>query len=170
MLVRTSLLVACMIAVPGWAVCSHHLPAEVRAAARCGIWQPVAARFESWFSSAAEPRVTEPAETPISWDGAAADSPPAAVADEPAASVTDRLAALGAVAVDCRPLEAGSEMHVASCRVAMDAAGQLHRVFQAAGPSPKAATAALAAQVEAWRERLTLRAGSPATHSPDSPP
>jgi predicted trehalose synthase len=52
-------------------------------------------------------------------------------------------------------------MHVASCRVAMDAAGQLHRVFQAPGSDPSAATAALADQVEAWRDRLATRATIP---------
>jgi hypothetical protein len=73
----------------------------------------------------------------------------------------DRLAALGAVAIDVRPLDGVAGMHVASCRVAMDAAGQLHRFFQAPGSDPGAATAALADQVEAWRDRLASRVTIP---------
>lgn len=170
MIVRTSLMVACMIVVPGLALCSHHLPAELRAAARCEIWQPVASRVQSWFTSSDHQKKVEPFEALPAWDGMAVEPPSAPVADDADATDAQRLAALGAVAVDCRPLEAGSGMHVASCRIAMDAAGQLHRVFQAAGPTPDAATAALVAQVDAWRQRLAMRATSPVSSwAPDGP-
>jgi hypothetical protein len=51
-------------------------------------------------------------------------------------------------------------MHVASCGVALDASGQLLRVFQASGPDPAAATRTLLADVSAWRSRLA--SGQPA--------
>lgn len=168
MIVRTSLLAACMIVVPGLALCSHHLPPEIRAAARCDIWQPVASRVESWFSSSGESRPADPpAASQPGWAGSAAgqSSATVAAADDPGATAVERLTALGAVAIDCRPLEVDSRTHVASCRIAMDAAGQLHRVFQAPGPSPEAATTALVAQVESWRERLALRAVAPGSPS-----
>ena len=92
---------------------------------------------------------------------AASPRPPGTVTAHDAGAA-ERLAALGAVAVECRPLESGG-LHLASCRVAMDAAGQLHRVFQAAGPSPAAAVAALAEQVEAWRARWEARGQDVAT-------
>jgi hypothetical protein len=161
MIIRTWLLAACMIVVPGLALCSHHLPPEIRAAARCDIWQPVASRVESWFSASGECRPADPpATSPPGWDGAAAGPPSTAVtaADDRTTTAVERLTALGAAAIDCRPLEADRRTHVASCRIAMDAAGQLHRVFQAPGSSPEEATAALTAQVEAWQQRLALRA------------
>jgi hypothetical protein len=74
------------------------------------------------------------------------------------------------VAFDCRPLEDGGGVHVASCRIAMDAAGQLHRVFQAPGVGPAAATAALVAEVEAWRRRLADRALAPGSPPPADRP
>jgi hypothetical protein len=166
MIVRTSLLAACMIVVPGLALCSHHLPAEVRAAARCDIWQPVAARVQSWFSSPADPESPEPRQP-------RGEPPPAASAVAVASDAdraAERLAALGAVAFECRPLEDGGGVHVASCRIAMDAAGQLHRVFQAPGVGSAAATAALVAEVEAWQRRLAVRAVEPVSPPPAARP
>ncbi|MFM8413502.1 MAG: hypothetical protein ACKOCX_02135 [Planctomycetota bacterium] len=164
MTVRTCVMAACMIVVPGLALCSHHLPAEVRAAARCDVWQPLASRVQAWFASdaasAPPAEAAAPAEPPL----AATVGMPLAPAQSPdpiapqQRSTEERLAALGAAAVECRPLESGGGVHVASCRVALDAAGQLHRVFQAAGPSPAAAVAALAEQVEAWQARWAARA------------
>ena len=169
MIVRTSLLAACMIVVPGLALCSHHLPAEVRAAARCDIWRPVAARVQSWFSAESDPQPGEPAEPASAWEGSPAEPPPVAGASDPG-TAAERLAALGAVAIDCRPLENGNGMHVASCRIPMDAAGQLHRVFQAPGVGPAAATAALVGEVEAWQHRLAMRALAPQSPAPADRP
>ena len=162
--VRTCVMAACMIVVPGLALCSHHLPAEVRAAARCDVWQPLASRVRAWFApdpvpespsaagASAERQLEARAGCPSAPDQPTSPSAP------PQGNAAERLAALGGVAVECRPLESGGGLHVASCRVALDAAGQLHRVFQAAGPSPAAAVAALAEQVEAWRARWAARA------------
>jgi hypothetical protein len=165
MKVRTCILSICMVVVPAMAMFSHHLPEEVRSAARCQIWEPLMDRMTDWFDRAeasaatAETGSVEPAiagvPIPLGPTGGA-------IATGGAGDVAERLAAVGAVVIDCRPLEGAAGTHVASCRVAMDAGGQLHRVFQAAGPDPTAATAALASQVEAWRERLALRAGEAA--------
>jgi len=147
MKVRVCVLVACMIVVPGLAMFSHHIPAELRQAARCHLWQPVANWLRPSASTGGRVAVVEPS-TVQATPEAAATAPPGS----PAA--IDRLVALGAMAIDVRPLEGVSGVHVASCRVAMDAAGQLHRVFQAPGPGPGEATAALADQVAAWRDRI----------------
>jgi hypothetical protein len=127
----------------------------------------LAARVQTWFAPTAD---RGPDDHPV--ESASASDP---ARDQPNAAApatggdggqrrtdAERLTALGAVAFECRPLEAETGMHVASCRVAMDAAGQLHRVFQAPGPSPEAATGALVAQVESWRQRLAIRAVVPA--------
>lgn len=175
MKVRTCVLVVCMTVVPALAMFSHHVPAGLRDAARRHLWEPVVA----WLRTAEDAVAVSPEPPPPASEQATATSPtsqPAAqiaaaaslsvASGEPPATIApsaaDQLAALGAVAVEVRPLEGVAGMHVASCRVAMDAAGQLHRVFQAPGPDPAAATAALAAQVAAWRERMASRAATPA--------
>jgi hypothetical protein len=179
MLVRTFVLSICMVVVPAMAMFSHHVPADLRTAARCDLWQPLMQRVRGWFGPAG-PMAGEP----VAASGAeplAATVTPTAVAAVPAtdgaadgdragatalgidsADGTRRLESLGGLAIDCRPLEGVGGMHVASCRVAMDAAGQLHRIFQAAGPDPTSATEALADQVAAWRERLADRSGGSA--------
>jgi hypothetical protein len=153
---RVLVLVMCMTIVPALAMFSHHLPAELRQTARCHLWQPVAAWLRLGGPVA---DVGAPPTAPV--------VPPAVVSQAPATPVAepvtrpaaiDRLTALGAVGIEVRPLDGGSGLHVASCHVAMDAAGQLHRVFQAPGPDPGEATLALAEQVEAWRGRLAARA------------
>lgn len=102
----------------------------------------------------------------------------AAVADEPAApplvaQLADRtrqvrdqqvrdqqeieaqLNAVGAVSFDCQPLPGSNGLYSSSCRMPVDATGQLQRVFQASGHDPGSASAALLEQVMAWRKRLT---------------
>jgi len=161
MKVRACILVVCMTVVPAWAMFSHHVPPGVREAVRTLLWQPLARCFHP--ADAASQPVADPVAGPV----AEARSPATTPALVPATqSPAERLAALGAVAVDIRPLEGVAGVHVASCRVAMDAEGQLHRVFQAPGVDPGAATAALADQVQAWRERLDVRAAAPAPVRP----
>jgi hypothetical protein len=153
MKVRACVLIVCMTVVPGLAMFSHHVPPGVWQTARAHVWQPVA----DWLRPSESGSVSVPAPGPAEPLVAAAPaSSAAAPLDRPAA--VDRLVALGAVGIEVRPLDGAAGMHVASCRVAMDAAGQLHRVFQAPGPDPGEATLALAAQVEAWRDRLAARA------------
>lgn len=162
MKVRVCVLVVCMTVVPALAMFSHHVPVGLRQAVRQQLWQPVAdwlqpAEPSGGVEAVVDAGVEAGAEAEAD-PGATPPRAPAAPASPPAA---DRLAALGAVALDVRPLDGVAGMHVASCRVAMDAAGQLHRVFQAPGSDPVAATAALADQVEAWRDRLATRATIP---------
>lgn len=171
MKVRTFLLFACMIVVPGLAMFSHRVPAEVRSATRCALWDPIQSWAEHWSK-------------PDSGDAVGGDDAAGADAEDAAGPLQDRLsglvgvdqrtgavgqsvqgpagrlAALGAAAVDCRPLDPQTGRHVASCRVAIDASGQLHRVFQADGDSSQEAVSSLADQVEEWRERLAARASA----------
>lgn len=154
---RASVLVVCMTVVPALAMFSHHFPAGLREAARRHLWQPVVAWLHPAEASRTAMAEAEPVASPAAVPDATPAGHPAPGGPPPAA----RLAALGAVAIDVRPLDGMAGTHVASCRVAMDADGQLHRVFQAPGSDPGAATAALADQVEAWRNRLAARVASP---------
>lgn len=177
MKVRTCVLIACMTIVPALALFSHQLPAGVREAFRSHVWEPA----EAWVASIAkrEPAtiVSEATEAPADQNPAAQDTvttseaSPEYVAEvhaqqpevvraqapsaaEPSSAAAESLVSLGAMAIDCRPFDDLDGTHVASCRVAVDAAGQLHRVFQAAGGSPDQAYAALFATVRAWKERV----------------
>ena len=183
MKVRTCLLFACMIIVPGLAMFSHRVPAEIRSATRCAIWDPILSWAEAWNTPKPEALVSDgPAEGPVGMTTAAVVGPVASqtgrlgpqdaipraeglgrvsAAGQSSQTSIERLATLGALAVECRPLDGVAGTHVASCQVAMDAAGQLHRVFQAPGPTPDEAFAALAADVEDWRMRLATRASRP---------
>lgn len=176
MKVRTFLLFACMIVVPGLAMFSHRVPAGVRSATRCALWDPIQTWAEGWSKPDSATFLAESDGGGAAVEAAADDAGGPAgggvtrpvglgglgrlsgqggeSAEEPAA----RLAALGASGVDCRPFEAETGSHVASCRVPIDASGQLHRVFQAAGGSPQEAVSSLADQVEGWRDRLAARA------------
>jgi hypothetical protein len=169
MKVRTCVIFACMTIVPALAMFSHHLPAGVRESLRRRVWEPV----EDWVASVTKREsakirsagstatVDTPSETPTAPapEAVPTSAPPVAVA-MPSPAV-DALVALGATAIDCRPFDGLAGTHVASCRVAVDAAGQLHRVFQAAGPSPDEAFASLLNTVRGWQERLASRAATP---------
>ncbi len=163
MKVRTSVIVACMTVVPGLALFSHRLPAEFRASVRSHLWEPI----ETWATSltnggAVAPRKARVAEPPIAEHASLASAEsvaPSAVSPVAIPATTappisrSSLAALGAVAIDCRPLDGLAETHVASCRIAVDASGQLHRVFQSAGRTPDEAIASLEQAVRAWQSR-----------------
>lgn len=185
MKLRTWLLVACMVIVPALAMFSHWVPADVRrtirSQARLCLERVVAAVTpQPTAVSVAASRAESPAEAPADTrnEGPAA-SPAESAAASPARSPAPATAAIAAVptapgvalaeptaaeprtvlrgvAVDCRPVGDGS-VHVASCRVAIDSTGQLHRVFQAAGPTPDGAVAALEEAVSAWQRRLADR-------------
>jgi hypothetical protein len=72
-------------------------------------------------------------------------------------AIETQLKAMGAVSFDCQPLPGAEGLHSSSCRVPVDATGQLQRVFQATGHDPNAASAALLEQVTAWRQRAALQ-------------
>lgn len=179
MKVRTFLLFACMIVVPGLAMFSHRVPAEVRSATRCALWDPIQTWAERWSTSdsgetlgdgnaaAVDAEVTagQPQERLAGMVPLAADDPRSGFGGRSPEGAAGRLAALGVSAVECRPFDPQTGRHVASCRVPIDASAQLHRVFQADGGSPQEAVSSLADQVEAWRDRLAARAedsGNPA--------
>ena len=88
-------------------------------------------------------------------------------------AIETQLKAMGAVSFDCQPLPGAEGLHSSSCRVPVDATGQLQRVFQATGHDPNAASAALLEQVTAWRQRAALQPSAAATGDMDgggSPP
>jgi hypothetical protein len=164
MKVRTCLIVACMTVVPALALFSHRVPGEVRARLRSCLWQPLAAWADS-STEASPDRPRDPAGEPTVSVSQATPAAPAPPRPAPSgggsfAASVEPLTRLGAVAIDCRPLDGVAGTHVASCRVAVDAAGQLHRVFQAAGTSPEEALASLTAVVQDWQERLAARAAN----------
>jgi hypothetical protein len=68
-------------------------------------------------------------------------------------SIAVQLEALGAVAFECQPSPGTPGQHASSCRLPIDAGGQLQRVFHATGPDPTSASAALLEQVALWRRR-----------------
>lgn len=155
MRVRSLLLGVCMVVVPALALFSHHIPPGLTAAVRATVSRRVAA----WWAR------TEPDEVPRDTAALPPADPPApptaagGLQPNPNGStaarrtVEDRLLELGATAIECQPLPGGSGTLVASCRVAVDASGQLQRVFQAAGPEPTAALERLLAEVRSWRQR-----------------
>lgn len=160
---RTFLLVACMIVVPLVAMFSHRVPAGARTAIGAFLRDCVnVARPAAVAAPAPLPQVpvrpaVERAATEPSAHRPEATPPPrvvpvAALAPEPAA--VESLRALGAVAIDCRPLQ-GNLGHVASCRLPIDASGQLERVFQATGADAVAATDQLLRDVTTWRRGTT---------------
>lgn len=171
MRIRSALLVACMVVVPLIAMFSHRVPAQVRASIRDAVWERIAA-ITAPESPGQAPKPAEPAAHAV----AAEPIAPAAlapVAAAPGAVDTEqrdtetRLAALGATAIECHALPGTG--HAASCRVAVDATGQLHRLFQAAGPGPGDALRGLLADVSAWRHRLAVRPESAAASPAGGP-
>ena len=174
---RSLFLCTCMTVVPMTALLSHRLPGGVVQAAG-GLLSTVlgGAEVEAEGEAAAEPlpadmepsheaatglTTTVSAGVPLATVTPAlatvppATPPPAAVtADQGDLSIIHpRLAAAGAVAVDCRPLSGQGSAAVATCRVGVDADGSLFRMFQATGADPSSACRELLAAVELWRAR-----------------
>jgi hypothetical protein len=170
---RTLLLAACMVVVPLLAMVSHHLPPQLATTACATLWKPLAERLgwaDAGPSRSSAPRVAAssmddsalPAAVAAGPGSAAPPAVPtpgpvmpafAALQADPRRMWEDRLVELGAATIDCQPVPGGAGGLVASCRVAVDPAGQLQRVFQAAGADPPAALQRLAEDVEAWKRR-----------------
>jgi len=165
MRVRSLLLGICMVVVPLLAMFSHHLPPRLFVTARKTVWEPVAA-WAGWKRAPA-PRSSPVPAPPAARPALAVAVPPAearlAVAVLPAAACGDsassarralegRLAQLGGMAIDCQPLPGGPDM-LATCRVPVDPAGQLQRVFQAADENPEVALGQLLTEVKSWQRR-----------------
>jgi hypothetical protein len=184
MKLRSLLLVSCMLVVPALAMFSHWIPTELRAATRRGF---AAATSGMLGTPAEAGTVPPPPTTPPMAGAPAASpgllpvaAPPAAAVAEPAtppmvAQLADRtrqvrdqqardqqaieaqLKAAGAVSFDCQPLPGPEGLYSSSCRVPVDATGQLQRVFQATGHDPGSASAALLEQVMGWRQRAVTQ-------------
>jgi hypothetical protein len=71
-------------------------------------------------------------------------------------AIETQLKALGAVLFECQPVPGSEGLQSSSCRVPVDATGQLQRVFQATGHDPGSASAALLEQVLAWQQRAAM--------------
>jgi hypothetical protein len=153
---RAFLLLCCMVFVPAAAMFSHQLPPAVRALPH-RLLASLAGKLAARGQREPPPVSAGPAANPT----VAAVAAPPAVAGMAAAGLErtalGQLEALGAVAIECRPLP-GAAGHIASCRLPVDADGQLQRVFQARGGDAETATRALTADVAAWRQRT---AGQP---------
>lgn len=78
-----------------------------------------------------------------------------------------KLTDLGARAVECVALPGAAGRCLASCRVPLDPAGQLQRVFQAEGADPAEATGLLIDEVVSWQRRMVERR---AAHGPGAGP
>lgn len=163
MRIRSGLLVACIVVVPLIAMFSHRVPPGTRGAIADflrGLVRPQASvRVASAEPASLPPTVAAPIQRPAS------PAPPNVVAGEPRvvpvgaslpppAREADQFGALrdlGAVAIDCRPLQGGGG-HVASCRVPVDESGQLERVFQATGSDAATAMGGLLREVRDWKQ------------------
>jgi len=179
MKIRSGLLVACIVVVPLVAMFSHRIPPDAREAVREFLRggagesrRPPAPLVVAPASPAVMPTVVMeagPASAaplqPASVQTAAAAasnapegrSPPVvAIASHVAIGTgagsdgIEQLRSLGAVAIECRPLH-GSGGHVASCRMPVDGAGQLERLFQATGVDADSAVDRLLHDVNQWR-------------------
>jgi hypothetical protein len=74
------------------------------------------------------------------------------------ATLRKQLADLGATSIDCRPQPGAVPGYTSTCRVGIDAAGQLHRMFHGQGPDAPAAMRSLVDQIQAWQAQ---QAGTP---------
>lgn len=155
MKIRSFLLVACIVVVPLIAMFSHRLPPGARAAVvglvRDLAGSPAAHARAVAPQAAQQAAPVRPEATPPA--AASAAVPPRVVPVStavPEAAAFGPLRALGAVALDCRPLDARGG-HVATCRVPVDGNGQLERVFRATGADAAAAADNLLRDVTAWR-------------------
>lgn len=150
---RSALLVALMVIVPGLAMFSHHVPAGLAAAARRLLLAPVLGWTASWRETSGSEATTQAARIEPAAAAEPAPTAPHAITEVDRTKVRDRLREVGGMAVECRQLAGATAGHVASCRVALDADGQLQRVFQATGHDALAAERQLLEDVIAWRER-----------------
>ena len=185
MKLRSLLLVSCMLVVPALAMFSHWIPTELRAATRRGFaaatsgWLGAPAEAGTVPPPPTTPPtavgapVASPSLLPVAAPPAAAVAEPAAppmvaqladrtrqVRDQQARdqqAIEAQLKAAGAVSFDCQPLPGPEGLYSSSCRVPVDATGQLQRVFQATAHDPGSASATLLEQVMEWRQRAAAQ-------------
>jgi len=171
---RSFILVCCMVVVPALAMFLHHMPTLPRpqnAWGRTVGWandSPNAAGHEA--TTAAVPEVGGGSGRTSAIPAGAADVGPASIgttrqapsrvpgpeSDDAFRAAHGRLVALGMTEIECRPTPAAGGMVLCSGRVAVDATGQLQRLFQAAAADAATALDALAEDVTAWRQRTGM--------------
>lgn len=115
---------------------------------------PAAGPTRAVLSPPAVPESRTPPSEPAAHVAALA-TPPASALPVPAGAgpAVARLAALGALSIECQPTPGVVGSHRASCRIPVDAEGQLHRVFQATGADRAAAEQNLLEDVLATQRR-----------------
>jgi hypothetical protein len=74
------------------------------------------------------------------------------------ATLREQLAKLGATGIDCRPQPGAVAGYASSCRMSIDADGQLLRMFHGQGPDALSAMRSLITQIEGWKVQ---QAGTP---------
>jgi hypothetical protein len=166
MKIRSALLVAFMIAVPAAAMFSHRIPADVRRSIRDQVGRLTAALTPPSSAEGgcrmAGGKESTSAEGPVVAAAVAAGSasgpaaPLVAAAETDGNDVSGRLARLGAIGFECRPIAGGGGEHMASCSVPLDGSGQLVRVFHVTGGDAHSAANCLLDDVVAWRDRAGL--------------
>jgi hypothetical protein len=187
---RSLLMFACMIIVPTIAMFSHKLPPELRNAMSKIVLNPAIDLIESLALSAEaeEPdRAVEFAAAPagpLLADHAASSPPQPATSIEPAqtdiamlqqqqprparqplgfdraSALRQQLAAAGVRKLLIEPASDGSRSVRGSCRLAVDAEGQLQRLFHANGATETETLTQLVEQVSRWHQRLSTRTPS----------
>lgn len=188
---RSGLLVACIVVVPLVAMFSHRIPPDAREAVREFLRGAAGESRRPPAPLVVDPAPASPAVMPTvmmeagpaavapvqpasrqnaavaSSDAAERGAPPVvaitshvAVGSAAGSNSIDQLRSLGAVAIECRPLQ-GSGGHVASCRMPVDGAGQLERLFQATGLDADSAVTRLLHDVNQWRRGMA--GGTPRT-------
>ncbi|MEI6657689.1 MAG: hypothetical protein WCO76_04050 [Planctomycetota bacterium] len=167
MKIRSALLVAFMIAVPAAAMFSHRIPADVRRSIRDQVGRLTAALTPPSSAEAggrmAGGKESTSAEGPVVAAAVAVGpasgpaAPLVAAAETDGNDVSGRLARLGAIGFECRPIAGGGGEHMASCSVPLDGSGQLLRVFHVTGGDAHAAANCLLDDVVAWRDRAGLQ-------------
>jgi hypothetical protein len=108
------------------------------------------ARADSAEMEALPPIAVSPAVVPAS-PVAKQDQPRSQAEWAALASLRSQLTSLGATGIDCRPQPGALPGYISSCRIGIDADGQLHRMFHGQGPDAPAAMQSLVSQIQAWQ-------------------
>lgn len=176
MKLRSLVLMSCMLIVPSLAMFSHLIPTDFRAAVR----RHFASATHRWLDRPVKAVAAAPAPSPVPAAPLSVTDPEPVVAlladrtrqvrDQQARdqlAVEKQLKSLGAVSFECLPQAGPEGLYSSSCRVPVDATGQLQRVFQASGHDAGSASAALLDQVLTWRHRLAAQPPSRAVGGAD---
>ena len=153
---RSILLIALMVIVPALAMFSHQLPSGMSASVTRFLITPMMGWVASWRGATGPERGGRIARLEPLVEPAPATSAPHSITEADRSIVRERLREMGATEVECRQLSGAAAGHVASCRVALDANGQLQRLFQATGHDSLAAERRLLEEIVAWHGRRTV--------------